>query len=352
MNDSNATSKFLQKHSDFGLKTLSKFLPIAIVIVLANGLVFVLFYRCRRLRTSSNYVLLSLAICDFSIGAIAIPYFIVHNFGISPPQMNYGVYASHTLLAISGAYHILFITGLKYMATVSPLKHHLVTKSLVLKIVFGIWITSTVFAIIPVVLPNAEVSARWEVIHTAVCLVAVFLFPYIFMIYAYIAMFSAITKRQRPSLIKNKNSREQKKKKSDRKCILVFATMAIIFACCWFSYFMVMLLFQIGLKDLLSVIEAVMVIRYITSLANPLLYTFFKRDFWSAFQNLLQNKEKVSSTSQKSQTGSLSLTSRLRSRSSVNSRRLTTLEGEGQEPRMIPNRNVTFGEETFLTSRV
>ena len=151
MNDSNATSKFLQKHSDFGLKTLSKFLPIAIVIVLANGLVFVLFYRCRRLRTSSNYVLLSLAICDFSIGAIAIPYFIVHNFGISPPQMDDGVYASHTLLAISGAYHILFITGLKYMATVSPLKHHVVTKSLVLKIVLGVWITSTVFAIIPVV---------------------------------------------------------------------------------------------------------------------------------------------------------------------------------------------------------
>ena len=352
MNDSNATSKFPQQHSDFGLKTLSKLLPVAIVIVLANGLVFVLFYRCRRLRTSSNYVLLSLAICDFSIGAIAIPYFIVYSFGILPPQMYDGVYASHTLLAISGAYHILFITGLKYMATVSPLKHHVVTKSLVLKIVLGVWITSTVFAIIPVVLHIAEASARWDVIHTAVFLVMVFLFPYIFMIYAYIAMFSAITKRQRPSLIKNKNSREQKKKKSDRKCILVFAAMASIFACCWFPYFIVMLLVNIRLKVLFSVFEAVVVIRYITSLANPLLYTFFKRDFWSAFQNLLQNKEKVSSTSQKSQIRSLSLTSRLRSRSSVNSRRLTTLEGEGQEPRMIPNSNVTFGEETFLTSRV
>ena len=352
MNDSNATSKFPQQHSDFGLKTLSKLLPVSIVIVLANGLVFVLFYRCRRLRTSSNYVLLSLAICDFSTGAIAIPYFIVYSFGILPPQMNDGVYASHTLLAISGAYHILFITGLKYMATVSPLKHHVVTKSLVLKIVLGVWITSTVFAIIPVVLHISEASARWEVIHTAVFVVMVFLFPYIFMIYAYIAMFSAITKRQRPSLILNKNSRERKKKKSDRKCILVFAAMASIFACCWFPYFIVMLLVNIRLKVLFSVFEAVVVIRYITSLANPLLYTFFKRDFWSAFQNLLQNKEKVSSTSQKSQTGSLSLTSRLRSRSSVNSTRLTTLEGEGQEPRMIPNRNVTFGEETFLTSRV
>ena len=59
MINSNATSKFPQQHSDDGVKTLSKLLPVAIVIVLANGLVFVLFYRCRRLRTSSSF-------CDFA----------------------------------------------------------------------------------------------------------------------------------------------------------------------------------------------------------------------------------------------------------------------------------------------
>ena len=83
MNDSNATSKFPKQHSDDGLKTLS------IAIFLANGLVFVLFYRCSRLRTSSNYVLLSLAICDFSTGVIAIPYFIVYNFGIFAITIKY-----------------------------------------------------------------------------------------------------------------------------------------------------------------------------------------------------------------------------------------------------------------------
>ena len=193
MNDSNATSKFPKQHSDDGLKTLSKLLPIAIAIFLANGLVFVLFYRYSRLRTSS----LSLAICDFSTGVIAIPYFIVYNFGILPSQLSIGVHISHTLLATSGAYHILFITGLKYMATVSQLKHYLVTKSLVLKIVLGVWITSTAFSIIPFVLYDAEVSTRWDVIYTSVCFVAVSLFPYIFMIYAYMDMFSVITKRQR-----------------------------------------------------------------------------------------------------------------------------------------------------------
>ena len=119
------------------------------------------------------------------------------SFGILPSQLSIGVHILHTLLAASGAYHILFITGLKYMATVSQLKHYLVTKSLVLKIVLGVWITSTAFSIIPFVLYDAEVSTRWDVIYTSVCFVAVSLFPYIFMIYAYMDMFSVITKRQR-----------------------------------------------------------------------------------------------------------------------------------------------------------
>ena len=61
-------------------------------------------------------------------------------FAILPKELNYGIYYLHTLLAFSGAYHILVITALKYLATVRPLKHHVVTKGLVLKILFGIWI--------------------------------------------------------------------------------------------------------------------------------------------------------------------------------------------------------------------
>ncbi|XP_022805957.1 RYamide receptor-like [Stylophora pistillata] len=348
VNNSNATSKFPQQHSDDGVKALSKFLLIAIAIVLANGLVFVLFYRCPRLRTSSNYVLLSLAVCDFSIGAVAIPFFIIYNFAILPKELHYGIYASHILLAVSGAYHILVITALKYLATVRPLKHYVVTKRLVLKSLLGVWIISTVFAVIPLVWKDTEASQRWQTIHTAVCIVAVFLIPYIFMTYAFIAMFRTITKRQRPSLV-NKRPRKQKKNRSDRKCISVFATMAIIFACCWLPYFIIMLLVTVEIKvQLFNVIQAFMVIRYITSFVNPLLYTFFKRDFWSAIGNMMQNKKNFSS--QRSQNESLNLTRRLRS--SVNSRRSTILESEEEGSRMIRGGKMTFGGEPSYTSRV
>ncbi|XP_022809321.1 RYamide receptor-like [Stylophora pistillata] len=352
MNNSDVTSKLPQQQSDDGVKALSKLLPIAIAIVLANGLVFVLFYRCPRLRTSSNYVLLSLAICDFSTGAFAIPYFIAYNFEILPKELHYGTYVSHTLLAVSGSYHILVVTALKYLATVSPLKHYVVTKRLVLKIVLGVWIISTVIAVIPLAWHGNETSASCHIIHTALCLVAVFLFPYVFMIYAFIAMFRAITKRQRPSSVESNKLRKQKKNQSDRRCILVFATMAIIFVSCWLPYFTAMLLVAIGIGDLDFFLEACMVIRYITSFANPLLYTFFKRDFWSALRNLLQNRRKFSFSYQKSESESLNLTSRLRARSRVSNRGLVSLEGERQESSLIRDGNVTFGEEIFRTTRV
>ena len=266
MINSNATSKFPQQHSDDGVKTLSKLLPIAIAIVLANGLVFALFYRCRLLRTSSNYVLLSLAVCDFSTGAIAIPYLIVCSFAILPKEFNYGIYYLHTLLAVSGAYHILAITALKYLATVRPLKHHVVTK---------------------------------EFIYNSVYLVTVFLLPYIYIIHAFLAMFRTISNRQRSSLVQKNIPQNKKKSQSDRKCILVFAAMVIIFTCSWLPYFTIKLLLGMGIQVLLNVMEAVVIIRYITSFAKPLLYTFFKRDFLSSLRNLLQNRENVSLSAQK-----------------------------------------------------
>ncbi|XP_022810512.1 RYamide receptor-like [Stylophora pistillata] len=317
MNDTNATSKFPQQHSDDGVKALSKLLPVAIAIVLANGLVFVLFYRCPRLRTSSNYLLLNLAVCDFCTGAIAIPYFIVYSFAILPKELHYGIYASHTLLAVSGAYHILVITALKYLATVSPLKHYAVTKSLVLKIVLGVWIISTVFAVIPLVWQDTKASQRWQTIHTAVCIVAVFLIPHIFMIYAFVAMFRVINNRQRPSMAQNDMSRNQKKNNSDRKCIFVFLSMAILFTCCSLAYF-TMYYIAMGVPVLFNVLEGFMIIRHITSFANPLLYTFFKSDFWSALKNLLRVDKKASFSAQKIQTLSSNLRGRLRSGSSVN----------------------------------
>ena len=283
-----------------GIKALSKVLPVSIAITLINGLVFFIFYRRKALRTTSNYLLLSLAICDFLTGTINIPYFILFSFQVVPlANFNYGMYLLHTLMAVSAAYHILAITAEKYLAVIRPLRHYLVTKKTVWKILGGIWITSAFIAVIPMSWKDSQSRLIWYIVHATLCIFLVFLVPYTFMIYAFTAMFKVIAKRKRPSITR-KSSRLQRKNISDQKCVLVFALMAAIFAVCWLPYFSLTLATYVtyltsgSLALIKPVSEVFVIIRYMTSITNPLLYTFFKRDFRLALLNRPLNRGSTS----------------------------------------------------------
>ena len=294
MNNSSSVST-QQRHS-FGLKEMSKFLPIAITIALTNGLVFVMFYKRKRLRTASNYLLLGLAVCDFLTGTINIPYYIIFSFGVIPYNsvFSYCLYILHTLMAISAGYHILFITVEKYFAVIKPLKHRFITKKTICKLSLGIWMISAVFSIVPVTWRTSPLASICYVIHSAFCLLMVFLVPYVLMVYAFMVMFRAISKRKIPGLPNDSAILKfQKKATNDRKCILVFAVMATVYATCWLPYFSIMLILNVrsyrmldNLPSLDKATEVFAVVRFMTSVINPLLYTFFKRDFWLALKTL------------------------------------------------------------------
>lgn len=83
-----------------------------------------------------------------------------------------------------------------------------------------------------------------------------------------------------------------------KKCLLVFALMAFMYAACWLPWFVLSLWFSFwfplsdetfAVLDYLSKVFAIF--RFVTSAANPVLYTFFKRDFLNAFKKLVLKKE-------------------------------------------------------------
>ena len=302
MNISNSTSLGNPRvHNDsFGFGVLAKLLPIAVAITFTNGFVLVLFYKRKNLHTASNYLLLSLASSDFFTGSVSIPFFIAFSFdGI----IQYGSLAVHlmiviqNLLAISGSYHILVITGEMHFAVANPLRHRLLAKSIVWKLSFGVWIISATFSAVSFAWWK-HTSPMYNIVYSASILFIVFLVPYIFMIYAYVKMFIAISKRKIPGQEHNfQKSRFRKKQSDEKKCILVFATMAVTHAVCWMPYFTVMLIYSVTLlvpisdtKPIDKVAELFAIIRFLTSFINPLLYTFFKRDFRKAFKILCGTK--------------------------------------------------------------
>ena len=319
-NSSTASTVFedqTQTYHNIALKALSQLLPIAVAITLTNGLVFVMFSRRKSLRTAPNCLLFSLSVCDFLTGTVNIPYFIIFNFHVLPYNSvsSYFMFILHTLMSISAGYHILAITAEKYLAIVKPLRHHLLASSAIYKLLLGVWMISAGFALIPFAWRTNPSFLIYSIIHSAICLLMVFFVPYMFMVYAYTVMFRAISNREIPRMPNSiTRSKLQKKKFNDKKCILVFATMAAIYAICWFPYFTIMLIINVrdylkldNLKSIETAMEAFGIIRFMTSVTNPLLYTFFKRDFWVALKTLPLTREPVTTLARSMTKGTRSL---------------------------------------------
>jgi len=55
---------------------------VAIVAVIGNALVIIVFYRERRLRRRTNYYIVSLALADFLVGLLGIPFAILASIGL------------------------------------------------------------------------------------------------------------------------------------------------------------------------------------------------------------------------------------------------------------------------------
>ena len=272
----------------------AELLPISVIIIVANLLVFVLFFLRRNLRTATNYFLIGLAFSDFLTGAVNIPLFLAFLYGYQEVRKNLSVY--HSFTATLCAYHILVITAEKFFAIIQPLRHHQMTKKLALFIIIVVWCCSSLFVFIQLAWGDNNDGEEWELKQTIYVLfhiTAVFVIPYAFMIYAYWTMFRAIS-HSKGNLLRNARGESSisgrlKQVRIERKCLTVFAVMALFYAICWFPWFLVVALLQLGyspskLKVLMYVYT---IVRYLTSAFNPIVYTFFKRDFKNALKSLI-----------------------------------------------------------------
>ena len=279
-------------------------LPIAIVIVLVNSLVFYLFAKCKSLRTSTNCLLLSLSVCDFMTGFVAIPLFLTLVMRVMKPpaSVNFGFFVLifNNVLVISASYHILAITLERYFLIVKPFTHRRLSKKSMFKVALAVWFVSAVIASMPYTWFSKKLTDRYKKIqfgYITFCLTFVFLVPCILIMVSQFTMFRTIAKRGRCAL-SVRGGTNQRNVRQEKKCLLVFALMAFMYAACWLPWFVLSLWFSFwfplsdetfAVLDYLSKVFAIF--RFVTSAANPVLYTFFKRDFLDAFKKLVLKKE-------------------------------------------------------------
>ena len=275
-------------------------IPIAILIVLTNGVVFLLFYKTKSLRTPANYLLLSLAISDLMTGLINIPLFIAQTINSGDYRILGASMLLHNVASFSIAYHITVITAEKYLAVVNPFGRNMMSKTTVFKTVSMVWLWSALLGTLPSFwfekwwLSRESRSLYLYVGYNIFCLVLVFLVPFMFILYAYCVMFRAVSRS-----LQRRDARTTKKSTNEKKCLIILLTMAVTFAICWLPWFTMFLIYSfknVGWINTTShpamkhVAQTFTIVRYLSSAIDPLLYTFFKQDFWNAFRVLFLNE--------------------------------------------------------------
>ena len=283
-------------------QAIAELVPVAFLIILANGLVLVLFSKRTQLRTPANYVLFSLAACDFITGVINIPLFIIVAFTPVITLLEFRYYmivlvsVLNNFTAISACYHILAATTEKYLSIIWPVKHRLLTRKTVFIVLQIVWVASFIVAFIPftwVNMEDRETQGILELGHVIFCLVAVFLLPYTFMIYAFAAIFKSISNRGKKNGSIISRSHFSRQAALERRCLILFAFMATVFLVCWLPWYILMLLHNVYNSEMegLGIASQVFVlVRYATSIINPVLYTFFRRDFHTALKSLFKKQ--------------------------------------------------------------
>lgn len=297
-NTSSATEAFQVDEKNVNAQAIAELVPIALLIIIANGLVLVLFARKPQLRTPPNYVLFSLAVCDFMTGVINIPLFIIVVFTpivtSSAVQFYLVTLVSllHNVTAISTCYHILVATAEKYLSIIHPVTHRKIGRRTVVTVLKVVWVVSVIIAFIPfawVTIEDNVYRDKLSLGHVAFCLVAVFLLPYSFMIYAFVVMFKSISSQSK-TLSKSNFGRQAA---LEKRCFVLFVTMATAFLICWLPWFILMLLYRVcnNVNELEIPSHVFVLVRYATCIINPVLYTFFRRDFkTAALTSVIRNR--------------------------------------------------------------
>lgn len=112
---------------------------LCVAIICVNTLVLVLYSKRRQLRTKTNTLLASLATSDLLMGLCGVPLFIACNaFLDGDVCIAQGVV--FRFIAVSTMFHILAITGERYICVLHPMQYiNIVTGKRILRVIACIW---------------------------------------------------------------------------------------------------------------------------------------------------------------------------------------------------------------------
>lgn len=256
---------------------------LSVLVVLANVTICVLVITNKSLRTYTNGFLVSLAISDILLGGVLFPVILT-----IPESIASGYLISVILL--SGVANHCCITFDRFIAVRHPFSYSYLIEKYFTKMLLTAWILAVAFSLLPLC---------WNTDHTLpihqgyiFVEIVVFIFiPYLLIFIAYCLIFKKL--REHFKLLKETNvsitRREQARRLSTeakvaKVCLILIAT----FVLCWLPIIYMTSATAVGrfeiVPDILVTVSKFTLA--LSSLINPLLYSFKKEDFRSVVKKV------------------------------------------------------------------
>jgi hypothetical protein len=284
---------------------------LLVMTVGGNTLVCLAIYLDRRLRSSTNWFVASLAVADLLYGLVGLPFRIAQTSGtvFELHQCYTWIWADMVCAAASIA-NLALISVDRYLKITKPFQYHvLLTQPRTFIAVGGVWIYSAVLASLSLI--------RWPgalgvILHENACLninqvfytvanIVAFILPLVILVMNYVKVFvEALKQFNKMKEMTTLKCKEEKRKHNsiirDFKATKTLAVVIGTFTICWCPFFFLFTFLQYNPTFLVrlpypwnyTVISVFFnILPNLNSALNPFIYAYFNNDFRRAFRKIV-----------------------------------------------------------------
>lgn len=286
---------------------------LILLTVSGNILVCLAVYATRRLRNVTNCFIVSLAVTDFLLGALVLPFSTLYQVtGDWPLGAHFcNIYISLDVMLCTASILNLFAISLdRYFAVTAPLRYPmLVLPWRVGAILVTIWLVSVGVSFVPIHLgwnthdlsvqniregdPARDCRFELNPTYAIVDAFSTFYLPLLAMCWSYHRVFR-IARMQAKRIISTRRGSTSSQGVAiltlrEHKATVTLAVVLGAFVVCWFPYFTFFTIMGIRNEENppQTAQSVVLWLGYANSALNPVLYAMLNKDFRSAYAKLL-----------------------------------------------------------------
>lgn len=280
-------------------------LVIAVLSAVGNLLVCAAVGLNRKLRTVTNYFLVSLAVADICVGAVAIPCAILTDVGLPRHRLHLCLLMLSVLITLtqSSIFSLLAVAMERYIAIFMPFRYHvLVTPRNATLVILATWLLAFLIGLVPLMgwhkTPPASGDCFFVLVVDMTYMVyfnffACVLAPLLVMFLIYARIFVMVWRqarrvgleRSRPGGERQVRARMRRETKMAASLFLVL----FLFAVCWIPLHVIncFLLLCPRCAVPLELLLAAIILSHANSAVNPFLYAYTMTAFRDTFKAIV-----------------------------------------------------------------